>query len=312
MRDRATLLLIALGAVWGASFLFIKVLLEEISPAEIVMGRLLLGTAAVLPIVIYQRRSLRRSPAVMGKLAIMALGANILPFILIAWAEEHIDSGLTAVLNSTMPLFTALFAAAVLAEERFTSGRLIGLLAGFAGVVILVGGDLFELHESSVQGQLAVIGAAACYGATAVYARLLLRSEDPVSLSALQLVIGTFLALPLMFALEGQPAFASLSAKGWLALLPLGVIATGIAYVLYIWLVDNIGAVRASLVTYVIPVVGLLLGWAVLDEALDISTLAGGVLIAGGIAAVLRGDAPAPQRSPAVAAEAGSGATSVR
>jgi drug/metabolite transporter (DMT)-like permease len=297
LRDQATAILIALGVLWGSSFLFIKVLLDDISPLEIVTGRLVLGTAAVLPIVLYQRRALSRRPAVLGQLTIMALGANVIPFALIAWAEEHIDSGLAAVLNSTMPLFTALFAAAALSEERFTATRLLGLVSGFVGVVVLVGGDILDLHESSVQGQLAVIGAAACYGATAVYARLLLRSEDPVSLSAIQLIIATMIAIPFMFAVDGTPGYGSLGVK-WLALIPLGALATGMAYVIYLWLVDNVGAVRASLVTYVVPVVALLLGWAVLDETLGLSTVIGGALIAGGIAAVMRGEAPSSQRTP--------------
>ena len=270
---------------------------------ELVVGRLFFGTLAVLLVMAFRRIPLRRSPSLLAKVSLLALLANIAPFALIAWAEVRIDSGVASVLNSTMPLFTTLFAAAVLAEEHFTAGRLVGLIAGFFGVLLLTGGDILDITESSVLGQLAVVAAAACYGAGAVYARTLLRSEDPISLSGLQLVLGTALALPLLFVVEGVPHYV-LSLKGWLSLITLGALGTGFAYIAYLWLVDRVGSVRASLVTYILPVVGLLLGWAVLDEQIGLSTVLGAALIIVGVASVMRGQAPAPQRAASPAAPA--------
>lgn len=289
--------MLALGGVWGASFLFIKVIVEETSPLDLVLGRLLLGALTVTLIMALRRVPFRRSPTLLAKISLMAVFANILPFALIAWAEQHIASGTASVLNSTMPLFTALFAAAFLAEERFTAGRLVGLIAGFLGVAILTGNDILEITDSSVLGQLAVVGAAACYGAGTVYARTLLRWENPLSLSGLQLLIGALLAIPLLLAVEGSPDY-SLSVEAWLSLLALGIFGSGFAYIAYLWLVDHVGSVRTSLVTYIVPVVGLLLGWAVLDESIGLNTALGTGLIILGVASVVRGQAVAPQRAP--------------
>jgi drug/metabolite transporter (DMT)-like permease len=224
------------------------------------------------------------------------------PFTLIGWAEEHIESGTASVLNSSMPLFTALFAAVVLMEERFTAARAAGLTLGFLGVAVLTGGGVSDLGDSSLLGSLAMIGAAACYGAAAVFARTLLRQHDPLGLSGAQLAVGSLLLLPAVFATDGVPDY-SLSVEAWLSLLALGVAGTGIGVAMYMWLIDNVGSVRSSLVTYVVPVVGLFLGWAVLDESIGAHTIVGFVLIIAGVAAVMRGQAPSRQRLP-LAAEA--------
>ena len=305
MRVRAVVALLALGSVWGSSFLFIKVIVEEIAPLELVVGRLALGTLAVWPVLLYRRLPLRRSPTLLAKVAVLALLGMVAPFALIAWAEVHIDSGVASVLNSTMPLWTSLFAAAVLLEERFTAGRVAGLAGGFVGVIVLTGGDIWRVTENDVLGQLAVVGASMCYGAAAVFARTLLRSEEPLSLSAIQLALATALTIPIALAVEGVPDLSGLSAKGALALVPLGLLGTGLGYIAYLWLVDNTGSVRASLVTYVVPVVGLLLGWAVLDEGIGVNTLVGAALIIVGVAAVVSsGSAPTAQRVVPAAAPA--------
>jgi drug/metabolite transporter (DMT)-like permease len=228
---------------------------------------------------------------------VFAIFSNVVPFALIAWAEQHIDSGVTSVLNSTMPLFTALFAAAILIEEEFTPGRILGLVAGVAGVAVLAGGDILDITDSGVVGQLAVVGAAACYGAMGVYARTLLRSHDPVTLTGVQLALGTVVALLVTLPVEGVPDYGALSLKAWGALLVLGLIGSGVSQWVYLWLVDHTGSVRASLVTYIIPIMGLLLGWLVLDEHIGPNVIVGFALIVAGVAAVLRGQAPSSQRA---------------
>jgi drug/metabolite transporter (DMT)-like permease len=298
VNPKALLTLLALGATWGTSFLFIKVIVEETSALEVAQGRLFFGALAVGAVMAMRRTRLRWPPSLWLQVAVWALVSLVAPFTLIAWAEEHIDSGTASVLNSTMPLFTTLFAAIFLMEEQLTPVRGAGLVVGFLGVIVLTGGDIYDFSDSSVLGQLAVVGAAACYGAGAVYARGLLKRAEPLDLSAAQLVLGAMLALPIMLAVRGTPDY-SLSVEAWLSLLTLGVMGTGIAIVAYMWLVDNIGSVRSSLVTYIIPIVGLFLGWAVLDESIGVNTLLGGALIIAGVAAVMRGQAPPSQRLPA-------------
>jgi len=296
MKPNPTATLLALGVVWGTSFVFIKVIVDEIAPLELVTARMFLGAIVVLLMLVYLRRPVRRDAAFWARVSVLAVVSNVIPFALIAWAEQHIDSGVTSVLNSTMPLFTALVAAAVLIEEEFTLGRVLGLCAGVAGVAVLAGSDIVHVTDSDVLGQLAVVGAAACYGGSAVYARTLLRSDDPITITGLQLAIGAVIALGLTLTVDGVPDYGALSVKSWLALLVLGLIASGVAQWVYLWLVDNMGSVRASLVTYIIPIVGLLLGWSVLDESIGFNTIAGFALIVAGVAAVMRGEAPASQR----------------
>jgi drug/metabolite transporter (DMT)-like permease len=299
MKPNPTAVLVGLGCVWGASFLFIKVLLDDISPLQLVTARLALGAAVVLAMLVVMRRPVRRDPSFFAKAAVLAIVANVIPFALIAWAELHIDSGEASVLNSTMPLFTALFAAFVLAEEESTMARVLGLVAGVGGVALLGGRDIVHITNANVLGQLAVVLGAACYGASAVYARTLLREDDPITLTGVQLCFGAMFALVLSLSIDGVPHYETMGVKSWLALLMLGLVASGIAQWVYLWLVDNMGSVRASLVTYVIPVVGLLLGWAALGEHLRPSVIGGFALIIAGVAAVMRGQAPTSQRDSA-------------
>jgi drug/metabolite transporter (DMT)-like permease len=297
---RALAVLIALGCIWGASFLFIKVIVDETGPVEVATGRLVIGAIAIGAFVAIRRQPVRWTRDLLAKVAVLALVANIAPFALIAWGEEHIESGTASVLNSTMPIFTSVFAAAVLVEERFTAGRAAGLVLGFVGVVVLTGEDVLDITDSSVLGQFAVIGAAACYAVGGVVSRTLLRSStDPLGLSVLQVTAGSILSIPVLLAVTGGTPDYSLSAEAWLSLLALGAGATGVGYVAYLWLIDVTGSVRASLVTYIIPIVGLFLGWAVLDESIGLNTLAGSALIIGGVAIVMRQRAPV-RGSPAV------------
>jgi len=288
MTFRSLGLLLLLGSVWGASFLFIKVVVEETSPLALVQGRITFGALTVVAVMAFgRRRSVRASPRLWAKVAGLAVLSNIVPFLLISWGEIHIESGTASVLNSTMPLFTALFAGLILVDERLTWLRLSGLLLGFLGVAVLTGGDIIDVTDSSVLGQMAVVGAAACYGAAAVYARILLRSEDPFDLCRLQLAIGALILAPALFAVDGVPNY-NLSLKAWLSLITLGVLGTGLAYMAYLWLLGAIGSVRTSLVTYIVPIAGLTLGWAVLDESVGINSIVGCGLIILGVTTVIQ------------------------
>lgn len=303
MRDhpqnaKAFTVLVALGCIWGSSFLFIDVIVDETGPLEVATGRLVIGAIAIVSFVALRRLRLQWTRSLLARVGVLAVVANILPFALIAWGQEHIESGTASVLNSTMPIFTSVFAAAFLAEERFTPARMAGLMLGFLGVLVLTGRDVLDVTDSSVLGQFAVIGGAACYGTGSVVSRTLLRSTDPISLSALQVTIGAVLSLPVLFVVSGSPDY-SLSVQAWLSLLALGAGATGVAYVAYLWLIDVLGSVRASLVTYIIPIIGLFLGWAVLDEGIGVNTLLGSALIIGGVAIVMRQRAPVREVAPA-------------
>lgn len=289
VKTKALMALVVLGGLFGAAFLFMKVLVEEIAPTEIAAGRLSLAAILVLAIVAARGKALRFDRATVAKVSLLALMDSVIPFTLVAWAETRIDSGVASVLVSTMPIFTILLATAALPDERLAPARLLGIPLGFLGVVALTGGDVLDVTSGSALGQLAVVGAAACYGAAAVYAKVLLRTEDALSLTGTKLAAGAVMAAFLVAATEGTPAYADLSIEGALALAALGVLSTALAFTLYFWLVGAAGSVYASLVTYIVPVFGLLLGWAVLGEEIGPSTAFGAVLIAAGVAAVMYG-----------------------
>jgi drug/metabolite transporter (DMT)-like permease len=288
MSSRYLAALVALGSLWGASFLFIKVVVDETAPIELATGRIFFGAVALAPVVWLRGLRLSGRPWVLRDLLVVAVFSTAIPFVLISWAELHIDTGIASVLNSTMPLWTAIFASVFLVDEHLTPLTVLGLLVGFGGVAVLSGGDLASLRQAGLLGHLAVVGAAACYGAGAVFARARLQAEDRVTLSAVQLAMAGLLLAPFSLAIEGAPAL-NLSAKAWLAWLTLGVVNTGLASVVYYWLIQRVGSVRSSLVTYIIPTVGLLLGATVLGEELGLNALLGAALIVVGVAIVASG-----------------------
>jgi drug/metabolite transporter (DMT)-like permease len=284
--------LLALAGTWGGSFLFIKYILEGTGPIEVALGRTALGAIAVAAYMLIARRRLKASPGLVARVSVMAVANNVLPFILIPWGEEHISSGTASILNAMVPIFTAVFAAALLDEEHFTNARIFGLLLGFAGAAVLTGNGITHVTSSSVLGELAVVAAAASYGVGTVYTRQTLHGQDPVSVSLIQLSLAGIILLPVAFIASGGVPDYSLSAKGYGSLLALGLAGTGIAYIMFFWLIENIGSVRATLVTYIVPFIAVILGWIVLDEHVGLNTIAGGLLIVAGVASVMGGRAP--------------------
>jgi len=291
INTKTSLALLTLGGLFGAAFLFMKVLVEEISPAEIVLGRLALAATIVYAIMLARGKAPRFDLATIGKISLLALLDSVIPFTLIAWAETRIDSGIASVLVSTMPVFTVVIATVALPGERLAPVRLLGIPLGFLGVVSLAGGDVLDVTSSGGVGQLAVVSAAACYGAAAVYAKMLLRTENALTLTGTKLAAGAVMATFLVAVTKGMPAYQDLSAEGSLALVALGVLSTALAFTLYFWLVGAAGSVYASLVTYIVPVFGLLLGWAVLGEEIGPSTAFGVALITTGVGVVMYGAA---------------------
>lgn len=296
--SRALPVMLALGCTWGASFLFIKLVVDETGPLEVVLGRLLFGTIAVAGYVLVTRHPMKLSLTVLAQVSVLALFANLIPFGLIAWGQEHITSGTAAILNSTVPIFTAAIAAAVLDEEYFTRSRLGGLVLGVLGVAVLTGDGALDLTDSSVLGEIAIVGAALCYGGGAVLSRQLLRAQDPVNLAMIQLSLGTVYAVPLLLVGTGGAPDFNVSLEAWGAIVALGIGGTGLGYIAFLWLIETLGSVRASLVTYIVPVVAVILGWVVLDESIGVNTIVGGVLIVGGVAVVMRGNIPARRELP--------------
>lgn len=279
--------LIALGVLFGSSFLCVKVLVGEMAPSHVMAGRLTLAAAGVLALMALRGSRPRLTRRVIAAAAVLGVLDGVVPSLLIAWAEVRIDSGLASVLVSTMPLFTVFIAAAVLPDERLSARKLAGLFAGFAGVVVLIGRDALSFGSGDAMGQIAVIGAALSLGAAGVYARVLLREGDPLELTGIKLAAVSPIAIAVALALDGLPEPGSMSGNGVVALGVLGLVNTGPGRALYFWIIKQSSSVSASLVTYIMPVAGLLLGWIILGEQIGAGTVAGMALIMSGVVGVM-------------------------
>ncbi|WP_134668469.1 MULTISPECIES: DMT family transporter [unclassified Amycolatopsis] len=276
---------VALAVVWGASFLFIKVGLEGLSPAQVALARVALGALTLGAFLVLRRRSLPRDPALWGHLAVVSLLFCVGPFLLYSWAEQYVASGLASIFNATTPLLTMLFAAAALPAERLTRPKTAGLLIGFAGVLTLVGvwRGIDLSHE--VLAQLACLGATTCYGLAFVYLRKFVssRNPDPVVVAFGQTGFATVILLAATPAIAAQPVHLNLAVV--LSMLALGVLGTGVAYTWNTAIATAWGAANASAVTYLTPVVGVLLGVLVLDEPVHWNEPVGALLVVLGILA---------------------------
>ena len=267
-------LLVALSAIWGSSFLFIKVGVEELEPAVVVCGRLVVGALVLVPVVI-ARGGVSGLRAMLVPIAVLGALNNALPYWLLSFAETRIDSGLAAVIQAAAPIFTVLLAIRIDPSQRVTGLRLVGVGLGFVGVALLVGVQ----EGGELLGAVAVVGTALCYAVSVLYAGRAIRSFSPLDVSIGQLSVGALLTLPA--ALLQWPAETP-SAKVVGAVLVLGVLGTGVAYLLYFALIMRAGASRAILVTYRVPAFALVYGSLLLAEPVTASALAGLALILGG------------------------------
>ncbi len=275
-----------LGLVWGSSFLWIKIAVQETGPLALVAFRLLFGLLGLLGVMRLQKQTFPREGKVILTYLVLAGVQAALPITLISWGETRIDSALASILNGTMPLFTIVIAHFWLLDEKITLPRAVGLFAGFVGVVILVSRDLGPATiRSNVWGQLAVLVAAFSYALAGTFSRKHLRSQPPLAQAMMVVLLADML---LWFAVLtfGGPLHIPKLPLTWFALAWLGLLGSCLAYLLYFYLINAWGATRASLVSYVFPVIGLILGVVFLGETTDWRLMVGSVLIMAGIAVV--------------------------
>jgi drug/metabolite transporter (DMT)-like permease len=269
-------LLFVLSAIWGSSFLFIKVAVEELEPTVVAFGRLVVGFLALLPIVL-ARREIPDVRALWVSFLVLGALNNALPFWLLGFAETRIDSGLAGVIQAAAPIFTVLLATWIDPSQSVRGVRLAGVCLGFLGVALLIGVQ----DGGELVGALAVVGTALCYALAVLYAGRAVRNIPPLQVSIGQLAVGTLLVTP--FALLQLPSEAP-SAKVIASIAALGALGTGVAYLLYFALIARAGASRAILVTYLVPAFALVYGAMLLDETVTASALGGLALILGGTA----------------------------
>ena len=272
-------LLLALAAIWGASFMFIEIALDDLEPTTLMAGRLVVASLVLT--------SLMAARGILGRLRgagwrAFALGVinSAVPFTLIAWGQQHIDSGVAAIANATMPIWVALFAIWLAQSERASGLRIVGIVLGLAGVAVLAGAQP-EVGTWAVVGTLAVVAAAISYAIASIFLQRATERLDTITLSTATMLGATVALLP--FGLAQAPH----DLPGWqaaAAVVALGVAGTGIGILLFTKIISDYGSFRAGLVTYLLPVTALLYGAFLLDEEITAWMVFGLVLILAGVA----------------------------
>ncbi|WP_440709463.1 DMT family transporter [Herbiconiux sp. YIM B11900] len=281
----------ALGLLWGASFLFMKVALEGISFGQVAWTRLVLGALTLAVLIAVTRTRLPKQPVVYAHFVVIGAFGCAIPYLLFAWAEQYVTSGLASIYNAVTPITTALMVTLVFRVEKLNRSRVLGVIAGIVGVIVIIGPWSFAVNQAAhgdlaleLAGQLACLGSALCYGFTFGYIRRFISTRHPVSgLTAAFLQVGMGAALLLLLTPFVALGPITLNVPITISLVLLGVLGTGVAYLWYMNILNAWGPTATSTVTYVTPVVGVFLGIVLLGESLTWNAPVGALLVFLGI-----------------------------
>ena len=277
MKAKHWFVFILLGLIWSSSFMWIKIAMREVGPITLVAFRALFGLLFCVAVIFIQRVSLPRTLREWLPLLVVGLTNIAIPFYLISWGELHIDSAVASILDATVPLFTILIAHFLLQDDKITLPKTLGLVMGFAGIIVLMSKDIGG-SSSSLLGQAAVILASVFYAISAIYIRKttvdtpgIVRSAGPLISATATMWLGTLI-------FESPIQIPQLGIT-WLALLFMGVLGSGLAFVMAFYLIHEIGPTRTTMVTYLFPLGGVILGVAFLHEQLTWQVIAGAIII---------------------------------
>ncbi len=276
---------ILLGSVWSASFLWIKIAIQEVGPFTLVGIRVVLGALTGILATIFTRTAWPRDRATWVTYAILGVTSVAIPFVLISWGEKTIDSAVAAILNASVPLFTIILAHYILRDDRITVQKIIGLLVGFGGVVVLLSKDLQPGGHNSILGQAAVIIASLFYAGSIVFARTRTEHVPGLVRGAAPLLTASVVMWAIIPVVERPVRLPSLPIT-WLALVWLGVLGSSLALILWYYLLHEIGPTRTTLVSYIFPLGGVILGVIFLHEQLTWQLFVGALLIIVSVVAV--------------------------
>jgi len=283
MDFRATVMLLALAAVWGGSFFFAEVALREVPPLTITLHRVFWALPILGLIVILKGIPIPRNAKTWGSYLVMGALNNVIPFSLIFWGQTQIESGLASILNGTTAMFGAVVAGILLVDEPLTAKKVIGAALGVLGVAFIMGPGVLTDFNPSNLAQLAVLGAALSYAFASVWGKLRLGAQPPL-VNAFGMVAGsTVLMIPLVFIFDGPPRF-DLSVPVWGSLFGIAALSTSLAYFLYFAILARAGAANLMLVTLLIPPFAIGLGVLFLGERMGIEAFVGFAIIALGFA----------------------------
>jgi len=277
MKTKHWIVFILLGAIWSSSFMWIKIAIQEVGPITLVAFRAVFGLLFCIVVILIQRVSLPRTRKEWTPLLLIGITNIAIPFFLISWGELHIDSAVASILDATVPLFTILIAHFLLQDDRITLPKMLGLMIGFGGIIVLMSKDI-GASSSSLLGQAAVILASVFYAISAIYIRKttidtpgILRSAGPLVSASAVMWLGSFLF--------ESPIHIPQLGITWVALLFMGILGSGLAFVMAFYLIHEIGPTRTTMVTYLFPLGGIILGVIFLQEQLTWQVIAGATLI---------------------------------
>jgi len=280
-------MLFLLSLLWGGSFFFVGVAVRDLPTLTIVALRVGLAALVLWGVIATLRLPLPRNPHVWVAFLGMGLLNNVIPFALIVWGQQTIASGLASILNATTPLFTVAVAGFLLSDERINGRKIAGIVAGFAGVVVMIGPEALSRLGTDLLAQIACLGAALSYAFAGVFGRRFKRlGVDPIVLAFGQVTGSTFVLAPLALAIERPWALPMPAPSTWAAILGLAVLSTAFAYILYFSILKRAGATNLLLVTFLIPVSAIALGVLALGEQLKGAEIFGMVLIGTGLIAI--------------------------
>lgn len=274
-------LLAVLSVLWGGSFFFNGAALRELPPLTLVFLRVALGAVILLPLLRVQGISFPKGIAGWRAFVVIGLLNNVIPFSLIVIGQTFIPSGLASILNATTPLFAVLVMAAV-GEEALQARRVAGVALGLAGVIILRGWGI-ETRTGQGLGILLCLGGALSYGFAALAARRLLKDSPPLGTATFQLMASTAMMAIVAAAMEQPWRLPAPGVATWLAVLGLATLSTALAYIVFFQIIQRSGATNVMLVTLLIPVTAILLGWLVLGEPISAHEIAGAIVISGAL-----------------------------
>jgi drug/metabolite transporter (DMT)-like permease len=273
--------LFALGALWGSSFGAIKIALHGVTPLTVMSVRILLAGAALLLLIQVRKTPLPRGIQNWIKIGWMALFGTLIPFFLVPWGQLQIDSSLAAILMAVNPLFALTLGHFFSDHESFTLRQLLAMLVGFSGILLVFGENAISSINGNIWAQLAVIGAGFCYTISGVIVSRV-RGASADSVSASIFICSSVIVFPLWMILE-QPWSLHFETESLLALTHLGLVSTGMAFLMRYYIILRAGAVFLSYVAFIIPMFGILFGILFLGETISVNTMGAVVLILSGV-----------------------------
>ncbi len=277
-------LLLCLATLWGASYSFIRIGVETIPPLTLIAARTLIAGAILLTVIRWRGLSLPRNPAVWRRFLIQACLNSVIPFTLIAWAEQTVEAGTAVILNATTPIFAFLLTLLLTRHEPLTIRKAFGVLAGLGGTVLVVGVGAVDGIGRDLLAQGAIVIATLCYAGAAIFGRVF-KGLDPIMPAAGSLLSGAVLLLPVSLAVD-RPWTLAPSWDSLLALAGLSIFSTALAFVLYFRLVQTIGSVPTTAQAYLRVPIGVGIGALLLGETLETDILAGCAAVVLGVAAM--------------------------